>query len=124
MKIIIAESKLDSIILNYINDMFPVDEINYTEFEDEDGNFDDSAYSFYFGDYDYGGEIIFRWYGKEYWRGDDTEILRHRIERSPVLYFDDSNDFNKLTSMFGDKWEPVFIKWFTKNFGLNVKTVI
>ena len=124
MKIIIAESKLDSIILNYINDMFPIEDIHFTEHMDEDGNPDDSAYSFYFGDYNDGEEIIFRWYGKEYWCGDDTEILRHRIEQSPVLYFEDSNDFNKLTSMFGDKWEPVFIKWFTKNFGLNVKTVI
>ena len=124
MKLTITENKLNDLILKYIEDMFPVEEINYTEFEDEDGNPDDSAYSFYFGDYNDGEEIIFRWYGKEYWRGDDTEILRHRIERSPVLYFEDSNNIDKLNAMFGDKWEPVFKQWFDHHFGLEINKVL
>jgi hypothetical protein len=124
MKLIITENKLNNLILNYIEDMFPVNEINYTEFEDENGNPDDSAYSFYIGDYDDGEETIFRWYGKEYWRGDDTEILRHRIERSPVLFFEDSNNIDKLNAMFGDKWEPVFKQWFDEHFGLEINKVM
>ena len=125
MKYIISESKLNDFILKYIEGMFPVYEINYTENEDDDGNPDDSSYVFYFGDYDdEDGEIIFRWYGKDYWDGDDTEILRHRIEQSPMLHFEDSRDSEKLDSLFGNNWKPIFKEWFKENFGLDIKTIL
>ena len=53
MKLIITENRLHNLILNYIEEAYPVDEINYTEGYDDDGNPDDSSYIFYFGDYDY-----------------------------------------------------------------------
>jgi hypothetical protein len=124
MKYIISENRVDDIILKYIESTYPVDEINYTEGHDYDGNFDDSSYEFYYGDYDDGEETVFRWYGKNYWHGGDTELLRHRIEQSPLLSFDDSREIEKLNNLFGNKWKPVFIEWFYRNFSLRIKTVI
>ena len=125
MKLIITENRLHNLILNYIEEAYPVDDINYTEGHDDMGNPDDSSYVFYFGDYDdEDGEIIFRWYGKNYWHGGDTELLRHRIEQSPLLSFDDSREIEKLNNLFGNKWKPVFIEWFYRNFSLRIKTVI
>ena len=125
MKILITENRLHNLILNYIEDAYPVDDINYTEGYDDLGNPDDSSYVFYFGDYDdEDGEIIFRWYGENYWDGDDTELLRLRIEQSPMLHFEDSRDSEKLDSLFGDNWKPIFKEWFEKNFDLNIKTIL
>ena len=124
MKIIITESKLDSIILKYINDEFNVKDIHYTEIMDSDGNPDDSAYEFYLGDYS-DDETVFRMYNKHYWVGDgDTDLVRYRIEQSPLLVIDDSNIINKMNGLFNDKWKPVFKRWFSKNFGFNIKTII
>ena len=107
MKIIITENRLHNLILNYIEDAYPVDDINYTEgYDDEDG------------------EIIFRWYGENYWDGDDTELLRLRIEQSPMLHFEDSRDSEKLDSLFGNNWKPIFKEWFEKYFDLNIKTIL
>ena len=47
MKLIITENRLHNLILNYIEDAYPVDDINYTEGYDDDGNPDDSSYLFY-----------------------------------------------------------------------------
>ena len=123
MKYIITENRLNNFIIQYIEKKYPVRDINYTEGEDDYGNPDDSAYEFYFGDYD-DNETIFRWYGKEYWEGDNDEILRNRIERSPILYFEDSREPTKLDKMFGEHWKPVFKKWFYDNFDLDIKTIM
>ena len=126
MKYIITENRLNNYILKYIEEKYPIDKINYGEGYDDDGNLDSSAYDFYFTDYDpdeYDG-TIFRWYGKDYWEGDNDEILRHRIERSPMLYFEDSHEPKKLDKMFGEYWKPVFKKWFYDNFGLEINTVM
>ena len=123
MKYIITENRLNDSIVKYIEKKYPVRDINYTEGEDDYGNPDDSAYEFYLGDYD-DNETIFRWYGKDYWEGDNDEILRHRIERSPILYFEDSREPTKLDKMFGEHWKPVFKKWFYDNFGLDIKTIM
>jgi len=124
MEYIISENRVNDIILKYIENSYPADEINYTESTDDDGNPDDSSYIFYYGDYDDSYETVFRWYGRNYWYGDDTELLKDRIERSPILYFDDSREIEKLNNLFGDKWKPVFIEWFYRNFSLRIKTII
>lgn len=123
MNYIISEDRVNDLILKYIENTYPVDEINYTEYEDEDGNPNDSAYVFYYGDWDNGDEVIFRWYGKNYFQGDD-ELSRLRVSQSPMLYFEDSREIDKLHSLFGNKWEPVFINWFYRNFNFRIKNVI
>jgi len=128
MRVIISESKLDAIILKYINNEFPVNRINYTEGFDEDGVPDDTTYVFYMGD-DIDNDV-FRWYDKGYWKGwdegglyDDT-LVNYRIKQSPLLVFRDENFYDNMTAMFGEKWKPVFKKWFTDNFGLEINTII
>jgi hypothetical protein len=125
MKYIITEDKVRDIILNYIENKYPIDEINYTEGHDNDGNPDDSSYVFYYGDYDDGGNNIFGWYGRNYFlNGMDNPTTRIRISLSPILYFEDSREIDNLNNLFGNKWEPVFIEWFYRNFSLRVKTVV
>ena len=125
MKYIITEDKVRDIILNYIENKYPIDDINYTEGMDDDGNPDDSSYVFYYGDYDDGEENIFRWYGRNYFLNDrDNPTTRIRISSSPILYFEDSREIDNLNNLFGNKWEPVFIEWFYRNFSLRVKTVV
>ena len=122
MKYIITENRLNNFILKYINEKYPVDEINYGEGYDDDGNPDYSSYRFYFGGYDddeYEGNI-FEWYDKDYWDGDNP-LAKSRIEESPILFFD---DLKKMDLMFGEHWKPVFKKWFLDNFGLEIKTFL
>ena len=122
MKILITENKLNDFILKYIGEKYPVDKINYNENYDDEGNPDDTSYVFYPSSTDY--RAIFRWYGKDYWKGDNDEILRDRIEKSPMLYFEDSREIAKLNKMFGKHWKPVFKKWFYDNFKLEIKTIL
>jgi hypothetical protein len=121
MKYIIKENRVNDIILKYIEDSYPVNEINYSEGHDDYGNPDDSSYEFYYGDYD---DIIFRWYDKKYWGGNDKEIVKYRVERSPLLSFDDSREIEKLNNLFGDKWKLIFKQWFYDNFKFEIKTII
>ena len=122
MKYIITESKLNEYILSVIEEMFPVDDINYTEAYDDDGNPDDTAYVFYLGDYE-NDEVIFRWYSKDYWNGTG-ESVDSRIRQSPLLVFEDYNTFYEINSMFQNLWKPVFIKWFYESFSLPIKTIL
>ena len=121
MKILITENKLNDFILKYIEEKYPVDRINYNENYDDDGNPVYTSYVFYFADdADY---AIFRWYDKDYWEGDNKEILQDRIEKSPMLYFEDSREIAKLDKMFGKYWRPMFKKWFYDNFEMEIKTI-
>ena len=126
MKYIITENRLNNFIIQYIEKKYPVNEINYTEGEDDYGNPDDSLYEFYLGDYD-DNQTIFRWYDKEYWyagASSETELVRMRVEDSPMLYFEDSRDVKKLDKMFGEHWRPVFKKWFYDNFGFEINKIL
>jgi hypothetical protein len=125
MKYIISESKLNDFILKYIEEIFPVHEINYTEGYDDDGNPDDSSYIFYFGDYDSdeGDETIFRWYDKDYWIGSGP-LVPSRIEEFPMLYFEGSDVKNNLDTLFGEHWKPVFRKWFQDSFSLPINKFV
>ena len=119
MKIIISENKLDSYIYNFIDNYYNVDEINYSEFFDDDGNPTDAAYEFYIGDFDYDSDNLFRLYNKHYWKNPDF----YRVELSPMLMIEDENFVRTLNTMFGDKWQDVFISWFKENFDFDVKTI-
>ena len=122
MKVIITENRLNDFILKYIEEKYPVDEINHTEGYDDLGNPDDSSYTFYVGDYDE-AETLFRWYSKDYWEGDSV-AARLRAEESPILSFDDWDNYHHLDSMFNEHWKPVFKQWFYDNFGLEIKTIV
>jgi hypothetical protein len=118
MKFIINESKIELVIEKFLNDTFDVENINWTPIMDFDGNEDDSAFEFYYGDF-MDSDTVFRLYNKNYWR----KMTDTRIPLSPILFFENNDNYKLLNDVFGDVWKPVFIKWFEKNFGFKVKTL-
>jgi hypothetical protein len=123
MKYIISESKLEQVITEYIDGLFPIDEINYTNpdvYDDEqDGEIyeDENMVQFYLGNYDEGENNIFLWLGTEYFEENSSAQ-----DRSPIVVVDHPYD-DQLIAYFNDAWEEPFKKWFMKNFNLPVKTV-
>ena len=130
MKYIITESKLEEIIVNYLNKMYDVNNINWkypleNDEETDDWEEDPNRRYFYKGDYEY-DDRIFLWYDKKYWnveriKMDDT--VKNYYEKSPALDFENRNDLIILNGYFGDKWVPIFKKWFEDNFGVPVKSI-
>lgn len=131
MKYIIKESKLNETIKNYLNSVYPVDEMHWTPSLDDDLNEMDSAMVFYIGDYDE-DETVFRWYDEGYWDYEmedlspaqefDRKLLKKYKNDSPILEFENSNISNALNGYFGDAWKEPFKEWFYDNFGFIVKT--
>ena len=121
MKYIITESRLESAIMEYLNKVFPSDNVyftNPTEYDYETGeNYDDDTrVEFYLGDYE-NEDTIFRWYDCEYFYENSDPR-----ERCPMVTVEHPYD-NTLDGFFGNRWEEPFKKWFTENFDLPVKTV-
>jgi len=123
MKYLIQESRLKSLIIDYLNSTFPVDEINWNNDYDEDGNDDYCAASFYKGDY-IDGETQFRWYDECYWnRVTDEWRKKDLMDNSPILEFEDEIKLKALNGYFGDAWKPVFREWFMENFDYRVNKI-
>jgi hypothetical protein len=126
MKIIITESKLYQAVIDYLNETYDVDNINWTYATDDWGNEIDGVL-FYLGNFG-DDENLFRWYDKGYWEVDEldyknNEGLKKLIGQSPILSFDDTDTFNTLNGYFGDKWHQPFKDWFLDNFNLPIKTI-
>jgi hypothetical protein len=127
MKYIITESKLEEIIVNYLNKMYDVNNINWKyplENDEETDNWEEDPNKRYFykGDDEY-DDRIFLWYDKEYWNVERSDNARNFYQKSPVLDFENANDLEILNGYFGDKWVPIFKKWFEDNFGVPVKSI-
>jgi hypothetical protein len=122
MKYIITESRLEKSIIDYINKLFPVDEINhicpydYDEETDEEGE-DENRVEFYIGDYDEGDNTIFRWYDCDYFL--EYSDVRNRC---PIIRVEDQYR-RELDGFFNDLWHEPFKKWVMENFDLPIKTV-
>jgi hypothetical protein len=123
MKYIIAESRLENIVIEYLNGMFDVNNINSMnpyEYDNETGEEydDDTRVEFYLGDHENGMIVdIFKWYDCMYFYHDSSAQ-----DICPTVVIEHPYD-DKLIAYFGDKWEEPFKKWFTENFDLPVKTV-
>jgi hypothetical protein len=130
MKYIITESKLEEIIVNYLNKMYDVNNINWkypleNDEETDDWEEDPNRRYFYKGDDEY-DDRIFLWYDKKYWNVEKIKMndtVRNYYEKSPALDFENRNDLTILNGYFGDKWVPVFKKWFENHFGVPVKSI-
>jgi len=122
MKYIITESRLNQAIVDYINKLFPIDEINYInpydydDETDEEGD-DENRVEFYIGDYDEGDNTIFRWYDCDYFF-----LYSEPRKRCPLIVVEDQYK-RELDGFFNDLWHEPFKKWIMKNFDLPVKTV-
>ena len=122
MKYIITESKFENLVIEYLDELFDVEDINWTYAQewDEDTNQhqeDENAIVSYIGDYNGDDDGCFRWYECEYF--NEGSIPR---EICPIVNVEHPHDL-KLNGYFGDKWHEPFKKWFTKNFNLPVKTI-
>lgn len=96
MKYLINQSKLKLIILKYLD----------REFEPDFGWVD---HEYYQNELDETATVLF-------YVNDD---LRYYFELNNLYIF--SDDEEKLNSLFGDKWLPIFIEWFESHTGLNVE---
>lgn len=125
MRYIITESKLDEIIVNYLNKMYDVNDIHWTNpMGGGDDGWDEYPNRLYFYKGDFSDdERLFLWYDKEYWNVERSDNARNFYQKSPVLDFENANDLETLNGYFGDKWVPIFKKWFEDNFKIPVKSI-
>jgi hypothetical protein len=127
MKIIITESKLNQLVIDYLNKTYNTNNIYWEYGEDDWGNEVGYAMKFYQGDYDE-DDTLFRWYGEDYWDSEDTESYSNERrqemkDKSPILSFEDTNILNTLTGYFGNNWKQPFIEWFWHKFQIPVKSI-
>lgn len=126
MKITINEDKLNNLIIKYLKTMFNVNDINWTYGTDDDGNEVGYTVLFYLGDFS-DNEDLFKWYDKEYWNKDSIDYNPEMIEKwkskSPILYFSNEKQKERLETLFGNKWQQPFKDWFEDNFKLPIKTI-
>jgi hypothetical protein len=122
MKYLITESKLEESILYYIDELFDVNDINWTyplEYDDETGEEwdDNNRVVFYIGDYNGEDEGCFYWYACDYFTPHSTAS-----RNCPIVTVENENK-KQLDVYFGDLWHGPFKKWFKEHFELPVKTV-
>jgi len=122
MKYVITESQLDIAIMNYLDELFQVDNINYhSPYEDNQDTREEyedmNRMNFFIGDYDDGENDIFKWYSCDYF-----EAYSHAKIKCPIV--DVETKYSAiLNGYFGDRWVKPFKIWFSENFHEPVKTV-
>lgn len=118
---VIQESKLDNQITHYIDELFDVNDINWTyrvEYDDDGYEYEDSnQIEFYVGDYQGEDEGCFYWYGCDYFNPNSKARDLCPLVNLEVIYK------KQLNGYFGDLWHEPFKKWFEKHFDLPVKLV-
>ncbi|NBO23426.1 hypothetical protein EBU94_08845 [bacterium] len=122
MKFVITESRLEDTIMNYLDELFDIQNLNWThpyEYNDETGEEgeDENRIEFYIGDYEGEEEGCFRWYDCDYFNeGSPAQDI------CPTINIE--NEYvNVLNGYFGDLWQETFKKWIDLHFDLPVKTV-
>jgi len=122
MKYIITESKLEGTIMSYLDELFDIQDLNWThpyDYDDETGEEgdDENRIEFYIGDYEGTDEGCFRYYFCDYFnQGSPAKDI------CPIISLE-SQYTETLNSYFGDMWQEPFKKWIKLNFDLSVKTV-
>jgi hypothetical protein len=122
MKYVITESKLEGTIMNYLDELFDIDDLHWThpydyDDETEEEGEDENRIEFYIGDYEGTDEGCFRYYFCDYFnQGSPARDI------CPIISLE-SQYTETLNSYFGDMWQEPFKKWIKLNFDLIVKTV-
>jgi hypothetical protein len=80
MKYIINESKFEKVVIDYLNELFPEDELHWTHPLDDFYNEDDNALRAYLGDSE-DEDDCFWWYGPE-WFDDNFEAMKYK---APII---------------------------------------
>lgn len=122
MKYLITESRLEETIMNYFDELFDIENLNWThpydyDDETEEEGEDENRIEFYIGDYEGDGEGCFRWYACDYFYEDSPAR-----DFCPTISIE--NEYaTSLNGYFGDKWQEPFKKWIKLHFEIPVKTV-
>jgi hypothetical protein len=128
MKYLITESKLNSAIYEYIDQLFhegkKIEMVKHTRHgndADEDVEVEvEGAYDFFHK----GEPDLFIWTGKEYYdRPYNSSLFDKWRELAPIVEIVAYEKVDVLNNMFGDLWRPIFIKWFEDLFSLSIKTL-
>jgi|688.fasta_scaffold38640_5 hypothetical protein len=128
MKYLITESKLNSAIYEYIDQLFhegkKIEMVKHTRHgddTDEDVEVEvEGAYDFFHK----GEPDLFTWTGKEYYdRPYNSSLFSKWSELAPIVEIAAYEKVDTLNNMFGDLWRPIFIKWFEDLFLLPIKTL-
>lgn len=122
MRYIISESKLNQTITNYLDELFPFDDINWHhpyEYDDETGEeFEgNTLIEYYKGDFNDGEDICFRYYFCEYFTQGS-----YARDICPTVTLELPYE-KTLNGYFGEMWKEPFKLWFEEKFELPVKTV-
>ena len=144
MKYIITESKLNSVIYDFMDELFGA-EIHTLPGMDDNGDelvndpgyraiqFDElvDAYDFVNDEYydDEGSDYIFSWTGEGYYKSlvQDGHIGKTEWKRleslAPLVEIFGIHYKEKLNGYFGNTWKPVFKQWFKDKTGMDYKTL-
>jgi hypothetical protein len=123
MKYIITESKLEETIINYLDELFDIQNLHHVssyEYDNETGEEweDDNRIVFYVGDYEGDDDGCFYWYSCDYF-GPNSPVS----EKCPIVGIEPKYE-NQLDGYFGNVWQEPFKKWVDLQFGLPVKTIM
>ena len=136
MKYLITESKINSAIYNFIDELFTLADGSTKIIKiiatDNDGSPLDDSFNFINPDYYYngGGYPLFSWTGIGYYKTaySHDEITKHEYERlgseSPFVEINDKEAVRSLNGYFGELWKPVFKQWFIDKTGMDYKTLL
>ena len=127
MKYVITESKLNSAIYDYIDNLFKegkkIHMVKHIARADDDTLSDEEvegAYDFFHK----GEDELFTRTGREYYERPYNKFAWTKwLELAPVVEIVDYSKLDTLNNMFGDLWRPVFITWFENTFSLPIKTL-
>ena len=130
MKYIITESKLNSVIYDFMDELFGA-EIHTLPGMDDNGDELVDAYDFVNDEYygDEGSDYLFSWTGKGYYEsliegGNIGKSEWKRLESlAPIVEIFSMYDKEKLNGYFGNAWKPVFKQWFKDKTGMDYKTL-
>ena len=107
MRYIISESRMDSLIYDYLSKNYTpdggwLDPLQYKRYVDRFDNYEFTV----------NGSVVFVYVS------DKKNLFILAEPYSLILWEKTAKD---LTSWFGNMWRPVMIKWFEDNTGLEVK---
>lgn len=119
MKYLLAESRIEVFIINYLYDMFDVNNMTWEHpifYDDETGEEfeDNTTINFYSrGNYHF---KHFVWFNCEFFASNNPDVC-------PAVRINSQYE-DKLNGYFNDLWKEPFKKWFKDNFDLTVNVVI
>ena len=112
---LVSEGKLDRAIYEYIDEMYKP---NFTDGQKE--QWGPETYKFFEIELDMLGYFVLYRDGKPSYRFFRNKYFRDAKSNTLLILPDIENELEQL---FGDRWKPIFIKWFEDGTGVKVKAL-